>query len=276
MPELPEVEHLRHGLSKVLTGRTVNKVSVNRADICHVNSIRGGLSKGLLQGALLGEPKRLGKQMALIGTDQRAVCVHLGMSGQMFRVGHGRRVPRTDHVHVVWHLDDGSRLVFRDPRRFGGLWLFHTFDELVENRWLKLGPDALLISTSNLVAELKDTRRAVKAALLDQSVLAGVGNIYADEALFAARIAPHRPADSLGREEVRALAAQIRRILAQAVRAGGSTLRDYVDGQGRQGRAQRAHKVYGRGTEPCVRCGRPLDVTQIAQRTTVSCAACQH
>lgn len=276
MPELPEVEHLRRSLSKTLVGRTVTKVSVNRADICHMNSHRSELSRGLLRGALLVEPQRHGKQMALIGTDQRAVCVHLGMSGQVLCVDHGCKIPRTDHVHVTWHLDDGSRFYFRDPRRFGGLWPFRIFDDLVENRWLKLGPDALLISTSDLATGLMGTRRPIKAALLDQSVLAGVGNIYADEALFAARVAPHRPADSLGREEVRALAAQIRRVLAQAVRAGGSTLRDYVDGQGRQGRAQLTHKVYGRGMEPCVRCGRPLDVTRIAQRTTVSCAACQH
>ena len=275
MPELPEVEHLRRGLCKSLIGRTITRVSVNRADICHLDPACGRLSRSLLQGALLSELKRRGKQMALISADQRVLCVHLGMSGQMFCVTQGHRNPRPDHVHVTWRLDDGNRLVFRDPRRFGGLWTFETFDDLFRVRWQNLGPDALSISTPDLAAHFKNTRRAIKATLLDQSILAGVGNIYADEALFAARIAPSRQAQSLDREEIRRLAAQISRILAQAVRAGGSTFRDYVDGQGQKGHAQLMHRVYGRGTKPCTRCGHPLNVTQIAQRTTVSCVLCQ-
>ncbi|MHC5027133.1 MAG: Fpg/Nei family DNA glycosylase, partial [Planctomycetota bacterium] len=141
--------------------------------------------------------------------------------------------------------------------------------------WRRLGPDALTITSAELAKRLRRTRRAVKAALLDQSVLAGVGNIYADEALFGSRLHPARRADGLARAEVRDLARELRRTLGRAVDSGGSSLRDYVDAEGRKGGYAAYHQVYGRGGEPCVRCSTRLERMLLAQRTTVFCPQCQ-
>lgn len=288
MPELPEVEHLRRSLEPVLLGRTVVKPTLHRRDIAVMPADpQGGFSRSssdaqpvritrrdLLQDALIDRLERKGKQLAIIATDGRSICVHLGMTGGLFHLPPSSRSVKHDHVHATWRLDDGSRLLFRDPRRFGGLWLYPT-PESLEERWRKLGPDALNIKTYALAAALQSRKVPIKAALLDQRVLAGVGNIYADESLFRARIRPGRPAQSLCASEIRCLASSIRAILRQAIKAGGSSISDYRDAQGRPGRQQNQHTVYGRGGKPCVLCRNPLLTEVIAQRTTVSCTRCQ-
>lgn len=274
MPELPEVEHLRRTLARVLPGRAVTGAILHRTDICEpVDGERAGPTDLLLGGRLV-EPIRHGKQLALVVDDGRALRVHLGMTGQLVVHAPGSPAPRSDHVHAEWALDDGARLTFRDPRRFGGLAPYRTLDSL-RRSWTLLGPDAASIRDAALLKGLSETTRAVKAALLDQRLIAGVGNIYADEALFRAGINPWRRADRLTAPQAQALARAIRSILAGAVRAGGSSLRDYVDGNGRPGRHQLAHRVYGRGGEACLACGAVLRSLQLAQRTTVYCARCQ-
>ncbi len=166
-------------------------------------------------------------------------------------------------------------LLFCDPRRFGGLWAFPTAGALRAARWAQLGPDALRVTAAQLRPRLHATRRPLKSALLDQHLLAGVGNIYADESLFRAGLHPRRPAASLSRQEVAGLAAAIRFCLQTSLAAGGSTLRDYRDADGRSGFAQAAHAVYGRGGLPCFTCGARLRIGQTAQRTTVHCPRCQ-
>jgi len=216
--------------------------------------------------------------MAITAADGRTLCVHLGMTGQVIYRPLGTPLAKTDHVHAAWELQTkrgAGVLVFRDPRRFGGLWTFPTLESLRASRWSNLGPDGLVVTGEDLRAGLEGSVRAVKAALLDQEVVAGVGNIYADEALFATGIHPARPARSLKADEVTRLADAIRAILQRAVDAGGSTLRDYVDSDGNPGSAQQLHLVYGRGGEPCTRCGRTLTQTTLAQRTTVHCPNCQ-
>lgn len=277
MPELPEVESTRRSLLPLLGGRVI-AVDLRRADV--VEGPRG--PDALLAGSSILALHRRGKQLAIEGA-RGVVLVHLGMTGQLeFSAAdtHGR--PTHDrHTHAVWSLElatpPGSSgvLWFRDPRRFGGLWTFASMRD-VHARWAALGPDALTISGEELAHAVKGSRRAIKAALLDQGVLAGVGNIYADEALFRTGIRPDKLAARITREQSERLAAAIREVLGESIQSGGSTLRDYRDAAGKAGSFQSRHRVYGRGGEACAVCGTRLTQTTIAQRTTVYCRRCQH
>lgn len=287
MPELPEVEHLRQTLVPLVVGRRVRRVRLVRRDVViRPGDPAGGFSRSglvpathtvpareLLSGQRITEILRHGKQLAIIADSGRVLCVHLGMTGRLLHLP--ARAHRPDHVHAVWTLDDGSRVLFRDPRRFGGLWIFSGLEELRGARWSALGPDALTITSHALRSALGRTRRGVKAALLDQRVLAGVGNIYADEALFDASLHPARRADGIGSDGCVRLARAIRTVLRRATDAGGSTLRDYADARGAPGAFQRRHRVYGRAGLPCARCGTPLESALLAQRGTTWCPTCQ-
>lgn len=300
MPELPEVESVRRSVEPLIAGRAVLAARLFRRDILVApGDPAGGFSRqraaradastkaaavplrpkrlrptDLLAGATILRVDRRGKHLALITRppDQIALGVHLGMTGHLEFIESGRDLPRS-HVHASWTFKHGI-LVFRDPRRFGGLRVFRSLDDLNEH-WAALGPDALTITDADLHERLRASDRAIKAALLDQGVLAGVGNIYADEALFAARIHPARLASALKSVEVARLSAAIRSVLADALLAGGSTLRDYTDAHGRPGSYQDAHAVYGRSGEPCTVCGTRLTSAVLAQRTTVWCPQCQ-
>ena len=292
MPELPEVERVRQSIEEVVSGATVNRATLHRRDVLVIpGDPEGGFSRNrtryrpkraspahLLQGLTLRGAHRRGKQLALVSSKGPAVIVHLGMTGQVRRVAEGARLPQTDHIHATWRLTaaDGSRwrLVFRDPRRFGGLWHVPDSASLTE-RWSALGPDALTLTPTALAEVCRGAKRAVKAVLLDQRAVAGVGNIYADEACFAAGIDPHRTATTLTPHEIESLAAEVRRILADAIERGGSTLRDYVDAEGTQGGAQLVHRVYARAGLPCTQCGGVLSTDRLAQRATVWCPRCQ-
>jgi formamidopyrimidine-DNA glycosylase len=200
------------------------------------------------------------------------------MSGQLLYIPHGGRMAQRDHVHCTWRLRQGrqsGRMSFRDPRRFGGVWLYKSMDSLIDHRWAGLGPDAIDIGSSTLRHALGSSRRSIKAALLDQSLVAGVGNIYADEALHRAGIHPLCQASRLVEPQWRALAGALRRILRAAVTCGGSTFRDYRDGRGDRGRFAARHQVYGRGGQPCRRCRTLLQQLIVGQRTTVFCPCCQ-
>ena len=296
MPELPEIEHLRRSLEPHLIGARLAAVDLRRAEVVKRTGGRTPAQQGkrkkatvlpgdLLAGCTIVDLKRHGKNMAIIADSGAVLGVHLGMSGQMRVLGNGETLNSLTHVHCVWEVEsgkasrpasrNGSQLIFRDPRRFGGLFVFASLEQLRERHWNQLGPDALTIADDELAAALTATRRPIKAALLDQSVLAGVGNIYADEALFAARIHPLTPSHRLKRPLVNRLATEVRHVLRQAVEAGGSTLRDYVDGGGNAGGYGASHQVYGRGGKSCADCGQRLRSISVAQRTTVFCATCQ-
>jgi formamidopyrimidine-DNA glycosylase len=280
LPELPEIAHLKSSLEPELAGAVVQEVLLARPDV--VRNIGHGpiptriLRRKLLLGEQIAHLERHGKELAILTRSGPTICVHLGMSGQLRHYPSRRRLERSDHVHCRWRLaSGGGRLVFRDPRRFGGLWVFASRAELVETRWSRLGPDALRIDTPTLRARLARTRRPVKAALLDQRLLAGIGNIYADEALFEARIHPFEIAADLDPGAVRVLAGTCRKVLGRAIAAGGSTIRDYRDGSGRAGGYSLRHQVYGRADEPCIRCGHALRGVRLSQRATVFCPRCQ-
>lgn len=281
MPELPEVENVRLGLAESVVGRSVTKVTLRRRDI-----VQGPCKPtDLLYGRAVVRIDRLGKQLALVGAasingsrlrTEPCICVHLGMTGSLRYYPVAERYIADKHTHVVWHLDAGDRLVFRDPRRFGGLWTFASTDNLRLARWAQLGEDALTIKPTRLYAQLNHSRRPIKSALLDQSVVAGLGNIYVDELLFTCRVSPLRTACDLNPGEVRMLVGHMRRLLRRAIRSGGSTLRDYVDAGGRSGAFQLRHQVYGRSGRKCQRCRHQLHTAAVSGRTTVFCPTCQH
>ncbi len=230
-----------------------------------------------IEGRKLEAIHRRGKQLAFEFADAPVIVAHLGMSGQILVDFDRSELP--SHVHALWEGSVPShsfRVLFRDPRRFGGLRLLASMELVRERIWTGLGPDALEISLADFTERLKSTSRAIKAVLLDQAILAGVGNIYADEALFSARIHPSRPSGRLRPHEVACLAEAIVRVLRRAIASGGSTLRNYTDADGRPGDFTHVHRVYARAGLPCLDCGGILRGIRLAGRTTTFCPSCQH
>lgn len=283
MPELPEVETIRRSLEPALLGARVLRVRVLRRDVISTPADRPAPSTrspstparlrvhDLLAHAEIAALTRLGKRLAIIARDGRTIEIRLGMSGQLLL----QRDPSTPpHTHVAWTLAEGARLLFRDPRRFGGVRV-HTSDADLLQSWQSLGPDALSIRPGDLRARAGTSRRTLKAVLLDQRVLAGVGNIYADESLFEARLHPAALACDLDPRAWSQLARSIREVLARAIDQRGSTLRDYRDAEGNAGNAQLVHRVYARGGLPCPCCSAMLLSQTLAQRTTTWCPTCQ-
>ncbi len=281
MPELPEVENLKRSLEPLIVGARVHAVRLYRRDIVqfHEPGLQGNsIYDQLLLGQRIASLARRGKQLAIIAEDGSTLCIQLGMSGQLRYLRHRQRLGQNDHVHCVWQLSrqaTRARLVFRDPRRFGHLTAFASFTELESSQWAALGPEAITIRSHILRQRLQRTRRAIKSALLDQHVIAGIGNIYADEALFTAHIHPASPADRLAHDSSQRLAKSIRSILQRAILSGGSTIRDYTDALGQNGSFASEHRVYGRSGQLCVRCTSHLVSQFIGQRSTVFCPHCQ-
>lgn len=289
MPELPEVECVRQSMLPALLGRRIERARLLRHDVLFDGALAGrrrllgslvgvgteeSAARALLEGATIDRIERLGKHLALVARDGRVLEVHLGMTGHV-GIAPASLVAPAPHLHAHWELEGGLAMTFHDPRRFGGLWACADEGELRTRRWSALGPDALTISTHALRAALGGSARALKAGLLDQRALAGVGNIYADEALFRARVSPRRRCRRVRNAEWDTLAHCVREVLAEGVARGGSTLRDYRDAGGREGTMQERFSVYGRGGEPCTGCGNTLRSALIAQRTTVWCGRCQ-
>lgn len=299
VPELPEVESLRLSLLPHLTGATIRRASLLRPDICELPSPTDSLGPShpshpaapspasllLLQLATITTLSRRGKQLALHAHNGRILIIHLGMSGQLLLFP-ADSPPQLTHIHATWLLEppptsttskstSNILMVFRDPRRFGGLAPYSSLDALLSTRWCNLGPDALTISPQDLFAATSRSARPIKSLLLDQAALAGVGNIYADESLFASNIHPATKANTLTQPRIESLASAIRTILANSITQGGSSLRDYRNAQGQSGSATSLHHVYGRAGKPCHTCNTPLASTLFAQRTTVWCPTCQ-
>lgn len=281
MPELPEVEVVRRDVDPVVTGRTVVAVDVGRDRAVRRAPSPAAYVDGLVGRALAGT-SRVGKFLVvhLAGADACDVAiVHLGMSGQLW-VAETPDRPRRAHTHVVWTLDDGREVRFVDPRTFGQTWLDRSATPGARPGALgHLGPDALdpASDVAVVAAALAGRRVAVKLRLMDQTALAGLGNIYTDEILFRAGVAPQRPAGSLAGTEVVALVEATRVVLPAAIAAGGSSLADgqYVDAAGRPGTYQEQHAVHARGGAPCPRCGRTLARLKLGGRTATYCPGCQ-
>lgn len=287
MPELPEVETVRCGLLPAMEGGVIARAEARRPDL------RWPLPVDMaerLTGARVLTLRRRSKYL-LIDLDRGdTLIVHLGMSGRMVISGRaGRDVPGqfhhvhpapAVHDHVVIDMESGARITFNDPRRFGAMDLCRT-DAVDAHRLLAaLGPEPLgnSFNDSYLQARFQGRRMPVKAALLDQRIVAGLGNIYVCEALFRAGIDPRRAAGRIGRDRIARLVQAIRATLHDAIAAGGSSLRDYRQADGALGYFQHAFQVYGREGAPCARPGCGGTVRRVVQsgRSTYHCPRCQH
>ena len=256
MPELPEVETVMRGLSAVLEGRTVRAASVARPDLRW--PFPAGLAERLV-GARVEGFRRRGKYMLMRLSGGDSVLIHLGMSGRMVAQPAKAPVAAAPHEHMTLETTDGVRVGFVDPRRFGCVDLVPTEKEDGHRLLAGLGPEPLEpgFTPAVLAAALCGRRTPLKAALLDQKVVAGLGNIYVSEALFRARLSPLRAASSATEADVERLVPAIRAVLEESIAAGGSSLRDYVHADGGIGFFQERFKVYDREGLPCEECTGP-------------------
>jgi formamidopyrimidine-DNA glycosylase len=272
VPELPEVEVVRRGLAREVAGQDVTSVAVT--GVRTVRRQPPGELIGRLRGARLGEAGRIGKFL-LVPLDDGAdtLVIHLRMSGQLLLTT--PEWPQARHTHAVLGLSDGRELRFVDPRTFGELFIAPAPVAALAH----LGPDPLSAGWSAAVLGRGLAGRAarLKLLLMDQRFVAGIGNIYSDEALFEARLRFDRPAGSLSVDEVSRLHKAVRRTLRDAVQHRGSSLRDaqYVDLFGAPGEYQNRHRVYGREGEPCPRCGGTVRRVPLGGRSTFLCETCQ-
>ena len=255
MPELPEVETVMRGLRARLEGRVIARARIGRPDL------RWPLPEGLgqrLTGARVTGFRRRAKYVLMRLDRGESLLIHLGMSGRML-IAPDRDAAPAAHEHVSLHTDDGWRVGFVDPRRFGSLDLVPTEAEDAHRLLADLGPEPLgdAFDAPMLSAALRGKRTPIKAALLDQRLVAGLGNIYVCEALFRARISPMRLADSVAGARAARLVPAIKAVLNEAIAAGGSSLRDYVQPDGELGYFQHAWRVYGREGEACEACPGP-------------------
>ncbi len=272
MPELPEVETVVRDLRPLLTGRRLASGKVSK------HALRRPWSKAWaarLAGRRVEEVRRRGKWIVIALDDGAALVFHLGMTGQLTVVPAGE--PVAGHTHLTIELDGGGQqLRFRDVRRFGSATLFP--DAAALGRFfevLGLGPEPFDLYPAAWRAALGRTGRCLKAVLLDQGIVAGVGNIYADESLFEARLHPARVARSLSAAEADRLRKAIATVLARAIKRRGSTIRDYVGGSGRRGGYQKEFRAYQRTGRPCPRCKTPIEAVRLAGRSTHFCPNCQ-
>jgi formamidopyrimidine-DNA glycosylase len=273
VPELPEVETVRTRLEPVLVGRRFDEVEINDARLTRPFEPEPVAAE--LTGERVAALERRGKYLIVRFESGLVLLIHLRMTGGLRHAPKG--LPDDDpHQRAVVKLDDGSDVGYRDVRRFG-TWLLLRDDELEPYLATRLGEEPLNggFTPKTLGERLANRRAPIKAALLDQRTLAGMGNIYVDEALWRARIHPHTPAGELTPKEHRALHRAIRDSLEAGIARQGATLRDYRTPDGKRGRMQSAFKVYGREGKPCDRCGHPVEKTRAGGRGTWYCPNCQ-
>jgi formamidopyrimidine-DNA glycosylase len=274
VPELPEVETVRARLEPKLVGRRLADVDIYDARLTRPYDPAEVAAE--LRGERVAALDRRGKYLVVRFESGRVLLIHLRMTGQLLHTNGGPSPADDRYRRAVVRLDDGSDVIYRDMRRFG-TWLLVQPEELTPYLDARVGGEPLAPGfTSKRLADALAGRRApIKAVLLDQRRLAGVGNIYADEALWRARIHPLRPAGELREDETRALHRGIRSALKAGIARQGATLSTYRTPDGGRGRMQHEFKVYGRADEPCERCGTPIEKIRAAGRGTWYCPACQ-
>jgi formamidopyrimidine-DNA glycosylase len=274
VPELPEVETIRASLAPELTGRRLDRVAILDPRLTRPEPPEAVAAA--LEGEVVADVRRRGKYLLVVFESGRHLLVHLRMTGNVLHPapeGH----EDDPHVRAVVRLDDGSDVVYRDVRRFGTWELVEPgeLEAYFAARRLGVEPLGRSFTRQGLARSLAGRRAPIKAALLDQRAAAGIGNIYADEALWYARIHPLTPAGELGEEQVAAVREGVRTALRLGIRRRGATLRDYRGSDGSRGRMQDEFRVYGRENEPCERCGTPIAKTRVAGRGTWYCPTCQ-
>jgi formamidopyrimidine-DNA glycosylase len=267
MPELPEVETIKNELAPWVVGQSFTQVAIFDSELvcgCSAEEVRRGLI-----GQKVESLERRGKYLIFRLSNGQSLIIHLRMTGVLLLNPKG-----TDHyARAVFHLSNGHRLVFSDRRRLGLIWLVDDADAVVG----KLGPEPLDKSFTPhvLLQRLSRHHIPIKAALLDQCIVAGVGNMYADEALFAARIHPLKKADALSPAKVRTLHNCIHRVLQAAINSKGASVDTYIRPEGELGTAHSDFKVAHRGGEPCPICGSPIERVLVQNRGTYFCPRCQ-
>ncbi len=270
MPELPEVETTRRGISPHIQKHTVKKLIVRQPQLRW--PVPDNLPR-LLKGKTIESVERRAKYLLLHFSNGCAI-VHLGMSGSLRLINADEPPMAHDHVDLV--LDDGNALRYTDPRRFG-CWLWQGKKEPTHKLLASLGPEPLsnAFDGEHLFQTSSGRKALVKTFVMDNKIVVGVGNIYANEALFAAGIRPDRHAGKISRQRYLLLAEEIKKVLTQAIALGGTTLRDFVGGDGKPGYFKQQLQVYGRGDQPCLSCKDPLKEIRLGQRSTVYCSRCQ-
>jgi len=270
MPELPEVETTRRGLAPLLVGKRIKTAIVRHHGLRQ--PVPRNLSK-LLAGATIHNLSRRGKYL-LFDCGKGTLILHLGLSGRLWVVGAATPAEKHDHFDLV--LENGTVVRLRDPRRFG-LVLWHKGDPLSHPLLAAIGPEPFApeFDGGKLYRATRNRSAAIKLVVMDSHVVAGVGNIYANEALFRAGINPKLSARRLSLARCAVLVAKIRETLTEAIDAGGSSLRDYVGSDGLAGNFQSKFLVYGRAGQPCQRCGTPIREMRQGQRSTFYCPRCQ-
>ncbi|RPA57225.1 DNA-formamidopyrimidine glycosylase [Aerococcus agrisoli] len=271
MPELPEVETVRRGLEKLVIGKEVKSVTVLWDNIVQAP---GGVADFVhrMPGQSLLSVERIGKFLIFNWTDV-AWIAHLRMEGKYLYV------PTTESVdaysHVILHLTDGYDLRYRDVRKFGRIHMVDKNQLEQAINALNLGPEPKDLTTVYLKGKLEKRKRPIKGVLLDQSVIAGIGNIYADEVLYAAKVHPEQAANTLTDPEIQAIVDASQAIIGHAVEVGGTTIRSYTNAFGENGHYQQYLQAYGRTGKPCARCGTPIEKISVSQRGSHFCPNCQ-
>lgn len=273
MPELPEVETIRNTLNLLIPGKTIREVDVYLPRIIQKPDSIEQFRERLI-GSTFQTVERRGKFLRFI-LDDCVIVSHLRMEGKygLFQ----QEDPLIKHTHVIFRFTDDSELRYNDVRQFGTMHLFELGEDLEENPLKKLGVEPLSeqFTWQLLLSMVKGRTTKAKAFLLDQEKIAGLGNIYVDEALFAARIHPETPVGSLKRADIKRLHDAIVHTLQEAVKMGGTTIKSYVNGQGEMGMFQQQLDVYGRKGEPCTSCHTPIERMKVAGRGTHYCPRCQ-
>ncbi|MFI7189531.1 bifunctional DNA-formamidopyrimidine glycosylase/DNA-(apurinic or apyrimidinic site) lyase [Nocardia nova] len=280
MPELPEVEVVRRGLEEHVVGHVVESVLVKHPRSVRRHELGGDDLAGRMAGLRIESARRRGKFLWLTFDDpDAALVVHLGMSGQM--LVQSAQAPLEKHAHIVAGLDNGTQLRFIDQRTFGG-WALNRLialdGEEVPESVAHIARDPLdpRFDTEAVVARMRTKSSEIKRVLLDQTVLSGIGNIYADEALWRASIHGERPAAALTRPALRRLLSEVQAVMGAALDAGGTSFDAlYVNVNGNSGYFERSLAAYGREDEPCRRCGAPIRREKFMNRSSYSCPRCQ-
>ena len=275
MPELPEVETVRRGLEIAMAGQTLISVLQRRPDLRRPFP---PFFADRLTGRRIVALKRRAKYLTIETDDGNLLLIHLGMSGRML-VGPQDDAPLGRHDHVVFDLDNGQRVIFNDPRRFGVMDLFPAEEVASHPLLMHLGPEPLGddFTARSLAKRIKDKISPIKVVLLDQKVVAGIGNIYASEALYRAAISPDRAACDVKKREIEILVPAVKQVLEEAIAAGGSSLKDHRQTNGELGYFQHSFKVYDREGQPCPDCSCKEGIRRLTQagRSTFYCASKQ-
>lgn len=267
MPELPEVETVRRHL-ECSVGSRILDIDIFRADIVR----RQEFKPAEIFGPQLTAVSRRGKFLIFSFENGLFLVMHMGMSGRIYLLGEKEEATGA-HIHMVIHLDNGTRIIYQDARRFGGVWLVREVEAFFAHLGLEpLGKEFTPASLTQMVAGRKV---AIKTLLLNQNLICGLGNIYADEALFQAGIRPDRPAGSLRPKEIDRLWHAIREVLMHSLEHRGTTFRDFRDGHNQAGEFQNQLQVYGKAEEPCPGCGKPIRRVRIGGRSSHFCEHCQ-